>query len=554
VPLALLTVMTALTLPAVYVLGGFSGTGAPSSDGTNLSPRVTAAPVPVGAAVVSFRVVVERRRARILWTSADAYPTRVTYRRSGDVVEVTRGDPGGPSTKDHEAVLDNLMPGSEYTVWVCLPDGTRTDGVLFRVPQVEGPPTAPTDVPSTATLAGLDRQVTAAFAAIRTGSSDEIQRSGSYLMSLKGDEAFSAVEPFLTSPNRLERLWAARALAHMDSTRAMARVVPLLADSYETVREAAVDIIGGCGEAATVDLVAPLATATLPDVRRAAAAALGRLPGPDALRLLFALASDSDLEVRLEAVTRLGRPPAAPYVPHIIRMMESAQVRRETYIEALGRIGSRVALPALKMQLGSGDPIVRGATLMALARIEQARAIPLLERFMRSSRLDIRLQAIDALGETNAPMAVRILGTVVAGATDTTRRRAIRSLGRLSGERARAMLLDLYGSSRPLDRADAVLALAEGAWSEDVPRMVAALDDEHPSVRSAACLALSWLGIPAAVAPIERLADGDRSQTVRDVAANSLTRLRGTDLLVLPLRRLSVDETGGLTTGAIANE
>ena len=290
------------------------------------------------------------------------------------------------------------------------------------------------------------------------------------------------------------------------------------------------------------------------DVRKSVAKALGELPGPQALALLFSMTRDRKLFVRLAAVRALGKPQATQFVPQLVERMERASQGREVYIESLGLIGERAAVPALKMQLGTGVIEVRGAILIALARIEGEQSIPLLERFLRSSKVAIRCQAADALGETGSQQAVRLLKSLLAGARGKLRRRAIRALGRLSGERTRAKLLDLFGAGAPLDRADAILALAEGNWTEDVPRMIASLRDPNPSVRSAACLALSWLRVKKSLIQIQRLTVDDEKKAVREVALHSLSRLQGRDMLLFHIRRFSVDQNGALLVGVIANE
>ena len=534
IPLAM-ALLTAALLPCLYFFGGFNG-----SDTTQ--------------DLLNIKIHVEGRRAKINWKSEEPLASRVTYRRDGEKVEVTKGGQNGPLVRDHEVILDNLIPNSSYRLWIAMPDGTRSKGFEFRTQQDGLKPSLSPAVASSIVLKGLDKKVAQAFAHLRHNSPVKVEQGTTYLLSLKGDDAFSAVLPFLSSRHRVERAWAIKSLANINGARALPKVVHLLGDSYEVVRRAVIDVISRYGNEKVTAKLQPLMSSKVDDVRKSVAKALGELPGPQALAMLFSMTRDRKLLVRLAAIRALGKPQASQFVPQLVERMERTNQGREVYIETLGLIGERAAVPALKMQLGTGVIEVRGAILIALARIEGEQSIPLLERFLRSSKVAIRCQAADALGETESQQAVRLLKSLLASASGKLRRRAIRALGRLSGERTRAKLLDLYGSGAPLDRADAILALAEGNWSEDVPRMIASLRDPNPSVRSAACLALSWLGVKKALIQIQRLSVDDEKKAVREVALHSLSRLQERDLLLFHLRRFSVDKNGALLVGVIANE
>ena len=534
IPLAV-ALLTAALLPCLYFFGGFNEKEAVQE-------------------IVNIRIHVEGRRAKISWKSLSPSASRVTYRRAGEQVEVTKGSTKGPKKQKHEVLLDNLIPNSSYRLWIALADGRLSKGFEFRTHQEIEKPALPSSAPSLSALQGLDKRVSQAFAHLRDRSPVKVEQGSSYLLSLKGDEAFSAVLPFLTSRHRLERTWAIKALAHIDGGRALTKVIPLLGDSYEVVRESVIDVISKHGNERAASLVQPMMKSKDDEVRKSVARALGELPGAQALALLYTMTRDRKLLVRLAAVRALGKPQATQFVPQLVDMMENTKQGKEVYIDTLGMIGEKSAVPALKMQLGTGILEVRGAILIALARIEGEQAIPLLERFLRSSKREIRCQAADALGETSSQQAIRLLKSLLASAKGKLRRRAIRALGRLSGERTRAKLLDLYQGGAALDRADAILALAEGHWKEDVPRMIASLQDPNPSVRSAACLALSWLRVKESLIQIQRLSVDDEMKAVREVALHSLSRLQGRDLLLFHLRRFSVDENGALLVGAIANE
>ena len=190
---------------------------------------------------------------------------------------------------------------------------------------------------------------------------------------------------------------------------------------------------------------------------------------------------------------------AKPTVPALIKSLENKQYSaRPAAAFALGRIGAKEAVPALKNSLNTPDsPFLRLASIWALLQIEpdnkeyEATALPLLTTALDGDRADIRLEAAKAL----ARMGVRAKSAAPA---------------------LRSRLAD----KDPNVRREALVALAEiGPDSHPaVTEIIKIFDENDSNLRRTACYALGRIGAASKPA-IPRL---QRALLSRDAYENTV--------------------------------
>jgi HEAT repeat protein len=215
------------------------------------------------------------------------------------------------------------------------------------------------------------------------------------------------LEAILASPDLEARYTAIVSLAAMESPLALSALEAALKDKSALVRAVAVTGIGRLGDSASVSTIAArLASDESKLVRKQAAYALGHLHSRQATPALIAALKDKDPEVRAAAATALSEyadpssvshlieslkdnsefvraqaalalgtnaKDAASAVPRLIRLLSSDHshdVKRKA-ARALGLIGNRSALPALKRAKYDSDPYLSQIAIEAIKNIEQ---------------------------------------------------------------------------------------------------------------------------------------------------------------------------------------
>ncbi|MCX7803941.1 MAG: HEAT repeat domain-containing protein [Planctomycetota bacterium] len=129
-----------------------------------------------------------------------------------------------------------------------------------------------------------------------------------------------------------------------------------------------------------------------PNVRRAAAEALASIPHPDAKKALVDLLSDPVPSVASTAAYGLASARDPDAVPHLLRALSSmktpdtktvASEARTAFIDALGRLGDRRAIPALVESLNSPNETVRVTALGALRNMADESVGPAITAWLK---------------------------------------------------------------------------------------------------------------------------------------------------------------------------
>ena len=239
-------------------------------------------------------------------------------------------------------------------------------------------------------------------------------------------------------------------------------------------------------------------------VRKLAARRLSswKVPEDSAAALVQVIAETDEVGLRnsaLEALARLG--PTA--VTALTDALSPQQVHRKFFLDALGALGDRSAVPAVLTHLTDPDANVRVAAAESLGRLGGPDSTKALLECASSSEMMVQLTALDALAEAGAQVPVQQLLSWVD--TPVVRVSALRLLGNARDTRAVPTLIAALGDKTRRAREAAIEALArftgDDASASDaallqpeiaalhgspVDNLVAALQARTPEVRRSA--------------------------------------------------------------------
>ena len=359
-----------------------------------------------------------------------------------------------------------------------------------------------------------------------------------------------------------------------------------LGDAHWAVRRHAVYAAGTMGDTESTSRLAVLSTGD-PNraVRREALFALARC---GAGAPLLEAASSDDEEHRAPAVFALGMIKDAASSPVLLAALRDDSVRvRRNAAHALGKVGAASASAASPQTTGAlvaalqdRDASVRSAARAALVSLEGdevRRALALQMSQTESHHLARELcGALAGMGEA----AEDVLFEVLASGPDNARGLAAEALGFMRSESAVPLLVELVkdesggpvshsaviglgmiglpaaralvetlADERPLVAARSGEALQAMEGGEVTEVLIDALDAEGPAVRRGAAVALGLRGDPAAVPELIWTLDHDSGMGIRVEAARSLGAL-GNRLATAPLARATRGEDAALRCSA----
>jgi HEAT repeat protein len=280
------------------------------------------------------------------------------------------------------------------------------------------------------------------------------------------------------------------------------------------VRGAAVAALQRAGPAA----VPPLrhsAGDKSPKVREAAIEALGGIGDAEAVPTLVAALSDDRSNVRQAAARALTRVPTFDSVAVLLPSLDHRDpATRRSVVEALGETGDARAAEALSRIVTDRERPVRDAAVKALGRIGSQRAVDALIGAFQGPDRDLRQAAGDRLkGMTWEPrdgreraIAAILRGDYAASAAE--------------GAVAVEPLVAALGAKDPAARKAVAEALGSLHDARAARPLASLLADRDDSARSAAARALVEIGPPGATSVIDML--DDRAGPVREAAVGIL--------------------------------
>jgi HEAT repeat protein len=402
------------------------------------------------------------------------------------------------------------------------------------------------------------------------------------VVALPPDEAVGLLVERLGDPSwRVRKAAVARLAAMPDVERFAGRLVEALGDGENPgCRNSAVEALVRCGVRAVPSLVRAIGSPDA-DVRKLVIDALSGIADASAENALVGALSDRDANVRAAAADALGAF-GGPMSQRALRLLASRpdeeRLVRLAALRTLAVLDAPVPVSDLDVLLD--DPILRPAALELLGRSEEATA-PLLLKWLacdsRASRLaaarsllrlvarsdgweaarlaeEIRAaavgtslvdDAIEALGEPDLAtqlVAVQLLGIVrdpravvpiLRAAVDEALLEVCLATLESLGPIAETALDAGWTGLGPAARRDACRLLGRTRGSAGTGRLLAALEDGEPELRTEATRAVARRGLVAAL-PIllrrlEALAEADEPEAEEEAAAvtDALVALAG---------------------------
>src|SRR5688500_3100368 len=167
-------------------------------------------------------------------------------------------------------------------------------------------------------------------------------------------------------------------------------------------------------------------------VRASAGRAIGRLGTRDAVPDLVRELRDPVVDVRVVAAAAIWRVPDPAAVPALVELLRDADgSARQWHALALGVLHDARATDALIALLNDSDKAARLDLIPSLGRSREARALAPLETFVRDEArdLDERVEAVAALSSLQSREKIPVLVRLLEVPTRELRNHVIESLG-----------------------------------------------------------------------------------------------------------------------------
>ncbi|HEX4335996.1 MAG TPA: HEAT repeat domain-containing protein [Polyangiaceae bacterium] len=357
------------------------------------------------------------------------------------------------------------------------------------------------------------------------------------------------------------------ALGALGDARASSALALALRDNDDVVRIAALSALGRIhAEDSVVTIVSLLDEERRPQVREAALGALAQIPSSASIdALLRALSTDDPRErspvraalVRAGVAARpklvaclAGQPPPALADGCALSLGEiggsgagaaiasalgRGVVRPEAGLRALGASGDSAGLETALEYLSADDPWVRKAAIEATGALldpsqPDGRAVEPVVAALAAARgrKSERAELIGLLGKTGAPRVAKLLSALALDTSDVALRvRAIEGLGMVGRSGDDSALLAALGDEHATVRLAAALALRRAGGAETATPLLDRLERAADQDRGALALALfgpmTVTTDPRIVARVEELAavadDGERALLIEALGA-----------------------------------
>jgi len=323
--------------------------------------------------------------------------------------------------------------------------------------------------------------------------------------------------------------------------RAVSQLIAATRTPDADVRKLVVDALAGIGDVRSAPALIEMLEDSDANVRAAVADALGVIGGEAAMQALerVAVCEEEEQLVRFSALHAMAALEAPVQAADIASVL-SDRVLRPAGLALLGRVDDDAATAELLKALGSHARSVReaaiGSLLRTLARLdgeraerlaadirEAAAASPLvvgsaIER-LSDANLATRLMLVQFLGLAQA--ADSVVPMLLAAQDEALSQIALANLEGL-GDLAERAIDSAWSELDPKARRDACVLFGRLRGSASAARLIAALDDPTPEIRSAAACSVGQRGmsdaVPLLVHRLESTAQDDEFEREEETA------------------------------------
>lgn len=326
-----------------------------------------------------------------------------------------------------------------------------------------------------------------------------------------GPVAVEELHKTLSDPNPERRWMAVHMLGRIGSKEAVLPIMSVLTDSAALVRLEAAECLGKLQDRRAIKNLICLLKDPDVDVRQAAATALGQIPSPKAVEPLLQLFDEGDMEAKLTVVKALQTPG-----------WETLDAR----LRSLVAISIKEWLGTLQQQLWDAAiyDINDKVSVQLNSVIEEKAPEGLIEIITSGSPPSRCLLAAEALGKIGSPRAVPALLATCIPEDVALRNAVIVALEQIGAAGFDDLLAGLSHENANV-RKTAIVVLRRIGEPGACPALCAAVQDPASGVRAAAIAALGeFPGQQDIIGPLlDALRDSDRNVAL--AAAHALTRV-----------------------------
>ncbi len=264
--------------------------------------------------------------------------------------------------------------------------------------------------------------------------------------------------------------------------------------------------------------------------------------GPFSITPLGKVVDDKDDRIRNAALEIMARVGQKGYDVLLVTLEDKHPEARLYATAALGKLGERKAVPALKKRLNDLDARVRRTAVESLGRIGEEECINPIIMALKDENPDVRRMAIRYVSQFDDPRALEMFITMLGDpvplvsqeivkallvigndaldplidalniANSITKRYAATTLGLLKDKKAVPPLLDLLNDPNWVVRKSVVGALGELNDKRAINAILNKLEDEHEEVALAATKALTSIGAPVVPALLSFIINRKKNQ------------------------------------------
>lgn len=237
----------------------------------------------------------------------------------------------------------------------------------------------------------------------------------------------------------------------------------------------------------------------------------------------------TDRVAAVEVLGRRGYKMRRDIVPHLQRLLkEDPDWRvRASSGRAVGRLGTREAVPELVRGLRDPQVDVRVVCAAALWRLPDPAAVPALLELIKDGDESARDWAVLALGVIRDQRATQPLIAMLSDPADNVRMDVIRSLGRIGDVNGLAALrAHANNKDRPMDeRLEALNSIGALRGPEKVNVLVRFLPDPESQIRRRAAVVLGQVGDALVIPQIRRRLPQEKDAEVEAALKEALTAI-----------------------------